>query len=499
MTSQTPDWVKSSVFYQIFPDRFAKSDRIHKPNSLVAWGSTPDFRSFQGGDLLGVVEKLDYLQDLGVNAIYLNPIFQSTAYHRYHTHDYFQVDPILGGNSSLRTLIDELHKRNMRILLDGVFNHASRSFLYFAHTLENGLESPYIDWFHFNKDWIRSGHPLDPYGILCRHFPSEGDSFQVHGYAAWWGMPALPKFNTQNPEVREFIFKVAEFWLEFGIDGWRLDVPNEIDDDNFWREFRTRCRKINPQSYICGEIWTDAHRWLEGDQFDAVMNYPLTRAILGTMLSESLNDEQVAKCGYESIERLQVEDYARVSYDLFSSFDPEIAHSQFNLLGSHDTPRILSLGQGDLSGVKLAYLALFSFPGSPCIYYADEIGMAGEHDPDCRRAFDWDPKTWNQDLRNFIKDCAHAKRSYQALQFGDLSYLHAQDKQLVLLRSHEQERVVVCFNLDHLARQIEFKLTHSLKKAKPLLSASEASFQASGLSATVKLAARSAQAWLLEE
>ena len=260
---QTPEWVKDAIFYQIFPDRFAKSDAVPKPSGLQPWGAPPTPHGYQGGDLLGVAEHLDYLADLGINAIYFNPIFQSGSNHRYHTHDYYQVDPMLGGNAALRTLLDAAHARGIRVILDGVFNHASRGFFQFHDILENGPDSAYLDWFTV-EDW-----PLRPYGS------------KQPNYQCWWGLSALPKFNTATPAVREFLWGVAEYWIKFGIDGWRLDVPKEIDDDEFWREFRRRVKAANPEAYIVGEIWHEAHRWLGGDQADAVMNYLFARVSLG--------------------------------------------------------------------------------------------------------------------------------------------------------------------------------------------------------------------------
>ncbi|MEL7672767.1 MAG: glycoside hydrolase family 13 protein, partial [Chloroflexota bacterium] len=258
---QTPEWVKDAVFYQIFPDRFAKSERVVKPSNLEAWDAPPTVFGFKGGDLLGVEEHLDYLIDLGINAIYFNPIFQSASNHRYHTHDYFQVDPLLGGNDAFRTLLDAAHARGVRVVLDGVFNHCSRGFFQFNHLLECGAQSPYVSWF------TAYGFPLNAY-----------DEDHEPNYAAWWNLHALPKFNTDNPQVREFLWNVGEYWVRFGIDGWRLDVPYEIDDDAFWQEFRQRVKGANPDTYIVGEIWRESQRWLQGDQFDAVMNYIFTRA-----------------------------------------------------------------------------------------------------------------------------------------------------------------------------------------------------------------------------
>ncbi|MEJ7639886.1 MAG: alpha-amylase family glycosyl hydrolase [Singulisphaera sp.] len=183
---QTPDWVRDAIFYQIFPDRFARSMSVPKPSGLEAWGAPPTNHGYQGGDLVGVVERLDYLLDLGVNAIYFTPIFQSASNHRYHTHDYEKVDPMLGGNDALRRLIDASHAKGIRVVLDGVFNHASRGFFQFHDILENGSNSAYLDWFSVQS------FPLYPY-----------DPDRPPGYRAWWNLPALPKFNTETPAVRD--------------------------------------------------------------------------------------------------------------------------------------------------------------------------------------------------------------------------------------------------------------------------------------------------------
>lgn len=212
----TPAWVHDAIFYQIFPDRFARSQHLPKPNNLEPWETPPTTRGFKGGDLLGVIEHLDYLQDLGITAIYFNPIFQSASTHRYHTHDYYQVDPLLGGNAAFQKMLKAAHRRGIRLILDGVFNHA-------------------------------------------------------------------------NPQVRQYIFDVARFWLEQGIDGWRLDVPFEIKDDSFWQEFRQIVKGINPEAYIAGEIPWEAQHWLQGDQFDAVMNYQFTQACLGFFSNGKIN------------------------------------------------------------------------------------------------------------------------------------------------------------------------------------------------------------------
>ncbi|MFW7378586.1 MAG: alpha-amylase family glycosyl hydrolase [Oligoflexus sp.] len=456
MTHSFPEWVRDAVFYQIFPDRFAKSSRVPKPAGLEAWDSPPNLYGFKGGDLIGVSERLDYLQDLGITAIYLTPVFQSAANHRYHTHDYMQVDPILGGNAALRRLLDEAHSRSIKVLLDGVFNHASRSFFQFSHTLENGYYSPFVDWFHFNKDWLQSGAPLDPYGVVAhqRHGAGGQGSFHTYGYHAWWDLPALPKFNTQHQEVREFLWQVAEYWIDFGIDGWRLDVPNEIDDDEFWREFRRRVKNKNPQAYLVGEIWSDAHRWLQGDQFDGVMNYIFAKATLGFFIGENLYHEELRRCGYNDVHAIGAEEYARRLQDLVKAYPDSITHCQLNLLGSHDTPRVLTCGRGDHQAVKLCFLAMLMFPGAPCIYYGDEIGMAGGHDPDCRRSFDWDKNTWNHSVHSFFRDCIRLRQQYPVMRQGEFRIPYANDGVVVMQRQNSEDTVLAVLNASNHPKKI---------------------------------------------
>ncbi|MCS7056572.1 MAG: glycoside hydrolase family 13 protein [Thermoflexales bacterium] len=425
---ETPHWVRHAIFYQIFPDRFAKSERIPKPSNLEPWEQKPTHYGFKGGDLLGVVERLDYLQDLGINAIYFCPIFQSTANHRYHTHDYYRVDPILGGDSAFRTLLDEAHRRGIRIIIDGVFNHASRGFYQFNHALENGAASPYLDWFYIR------GFPLHAY---------EGKPIN---YDAWWGIPALPKLNTHTPAVREFIFGVAEYWIRFGADGWRLDVPAEIDDDEFWREFRRRVKAVNPEAYIVGEIWHPAQRWLQGDQFDAVMNYLFAQACIGFFVGEAMDVNLTSGVGYAPVPVMDAPAFGRALESMLSMYDANVCAVQMNLLDSHDTARFLSIAGGDVTALKLATLCQMTFPGAPSVYYGDEIGMLGGKDPDCRRAFIWDETTWNTDLRDYFKRCIELRKRYRALRDGTLKVLCAKDKVIAYLRAWEDEKLIVALN-----------------------------------------------------
>ena len=346
MTIHTPDWVKNAVFYQIFPDRFARSERMKHPRGITfkEWGASPAEQGYQGGDLYGVVDKLDYLQELGITAIYLNPIFSSASNHRYHTYDYMQVDPLLGGDAALRELLNEAHKRDIKVILDGVFNHASRGFWAFHHILEEGGNSPYIDWF-FIDDF-----PLNPY-------PRSAE--ETTNYGAWWNLAALPKFNTDNPGVRDYIYDVARHWLEFGIDGWRLDVPYEIDDDAFWQGFRKVVKETNPEAYIVGEVWEVAQRWLQGDQFDAVMNYLFMWTAESFAGANTLADYPR---DYLEFAPLDAKAYADKVDWMYGLYDWEINYAQLNMLDSHDTARALWIMGEDKSALKLTTLLHMTMP-----------------------------------------------------------------------------------------------------------------------------------------
>ncbi len=385
-----PAWVKDAVFYQIFPDRFCRSARYKAVGKFVDWDTLPTRENMFGGNLAGICEKLEYIASLGVNAIYLCPIFKSNSNHRYHTVDYFEIDPVLGTLKDFDKLVKNAHKLGLRVILDGVFNHCSRGFFQFNSLMELGKNSPYVDWFHVH------GWPLHAYS-------------GKPNYDCWWGYPALPKFNTDNPDVRDYLFSVGEYWMKRGIDGWRLDVPNEIDDDSFWQEFRRRIKAINPDAYIVGEIWDEPSRWLQGDQFDGVMNYQFRKAVLAYLFDEKPID---------------VAEFAKRLQDAF----PEGRFGvPMNLLGSHDTIRLASLPCSNLQRVKLALALLFFLPGAPCIYYGEEIGMLGGKDPDNRRAFPWDkfPEMQKAPVYDYIKSLIALRNKERVLRDGSLEIAYS--------------------------------------------------------------------------
>jgi neopullulanase len=478
MNIQTPAWVKQAVFYQIFPDRFNRSARVQHPRGIQfkPWGTPPEEQGYQGGDLYGIVEKLDYIKDLGATAIYLNPIFSAASNHRYNAYDYLQVDPLLGGEAALRELLDEAHRRDIRVVLDGVFNHCGRGFWAFHHLLENGGNSPYADWFTVEE------YPLHPYPAAS----------EKANYLTWWGHASLPKLNTNNPGVRDYILHVTRYWLEFGIDGWRLDVPQEIDDDDFWREFRRVVKGVNPEAYIVGEIWHPAQRWLQGDMFDAVMNYQITGPIFNFFGADDLNltwrhQDVVLEPGDAADFRAQIN-------AMFALYDWEIHYAQLNMIDSHDMPRALWLLNGDKAAQRLAILCQMTMPGAPCVYYGDEVGLSAGGDPFCREAFPWDrPETWDVSLTDFYRSVIALRKTNPALQTGDFAFLHASGKSVVYRRRLGEQEVIVAFNAGKRSKIVKLPAKSLLHVAyRPLWPSNGAEMQVEDGKLSLSLPAQSA-------
>lgn len=429
---KTPDWVKNAVFYQIFPDRFAVSESTIKgqwqASKYEGWDATPTYQGYKGGNLWGVIKKLDYIKDLGVNAIYFTPIFQSASNHRYHTHDYYQVDPMLGGNVAFAALIEAAHEHEIKIVLDGVFNHASRGFFFFNDILENGPNSPWLDWFKI-YDW-----PLSAY-----------DGSKPANYEGWIGDRALPEFNHDNPQVKEYIMQVAEYWLHQGIDGWRLDVPNEVDTPGFWQEFRDRVKAVNPEAYIVGEIWGDASYWLDGTQFDGVMNYRFAEAAIAFAGGDNFLPE-FCHGELRPYPPISGTEYAMRIDALLKLYDWEIQLAQLNLLDSHDTPRLLTAVGENKSSFMLATVLMMTFPGAPSIFYGDEVGLLGGKDPDCRRAFP-EPANWDVEILKDYKQLIALRHQYSALSTGKYKTLYAGQHLYVFARILDRQEAIVAVNV----------------------------------------------------
>ena len=356
--ARTPSWVNDTVWYQIFPERFCNGDSCNDPEGTQPWRNSGCVKNneFFGGDLAGVLTKLDYLKDLGITGIYLTPINESPTSHKYDTSDYTRIDPHFGNEELFIRLVESAHKKGIRIMLDGVFNHSGEFFAPWQDVCEKGPESPFYDWFMINE-W-----PFD----------HRGGSAKKKQYYAFAFYDEMPKLNTNNPEVRQYFIDVCTTWVEkYNVDGIRLDVANEISHV-FCKELRTAMKKINPDIYILGEIWHDAMPWLRGDEFDSVMNYPLGESIKDFWIDKSLTNE----------------DFEYTINRCYTGYMQQTNDVLFNLLDSHDTSRLRSCV--DSLDEFFAQLAiLFTMPGSPCIYYGTEIGMEGGHDPDCRRCMPW--------------------------------------------------------------------------------------------------------------
>lgn len=404
---KAPSWVKDTVWYQIFPDRFNRGSAAEAAEDILEWGSDEldgNDKKF-GGNLQGVIEKLDYIRELGCNGIYFTPIFASPSSHKYDTKDYFRIDPHFGDNAKLGVLVEEAHKRGIRVMLDAVFNHCGYEHPFWQDVMKNGSRSPYYDYFYILDD----DKPVAPDTAQAAR---EGYYFGEHlNYRTFAYAEQMPKWNTGNPAAREYLLSVAVYWAEqYNIDGWRLDVANEVSHD-FWREFRKAIKGIRKDIYILGENWLYSNPWLQGDQFDAVMNYeftwPVTR-YFGTNFPEQ--------------ERYSAEDFVYAINQLLVSYPKHVARNMFNLLESHDTARILSFCGDDLELVKLAYVFLLTCGGSPGIYYGGEVGLSGDEHHN-RQCMPWKPEQQNLALYHTIRRLIGLRKEQPLFKVIDIEWL----------------------------------------------------------------------------
>ena len=359
---KTPEWVKHTVWYQIFPERFANGDKSNDPQGVKAWNPEdhPGREDFYGGDLQGVLDHLDYLKKLGVNGLYFCPIFKASSNHKYDTIDYLQVDPAFGDKDLFAKVVNEAHARGMKVMLDAVFNHLGDQSMQWQDVVKNGPSSRFASWFHINE------YPVEPYRDPLKGEGSpKFDTFAFEKH--------MPKLNTANPEVQDFLLEIATYWVKyFDIDAWRLDVANEVDH-HFWKRFHDELVKIKPDFYIVGEIWHSARPWLQGDQFTGVMNYPYTLQIEDHFFKHKMN----------------AKDLSEHLTDQLMMYPDMVDQAMMNMLDSHDTARILTLAKDNQDLALQAVAYEFVQPGVPCIYYGTEMGMSGDNDPDCRKPMDW--------------------------------------------------------------------------------------------------------------
>lgn len=415
-----PTWVKKTIWYQIFVDRFANGNPNRSPKKVCNWDPqrTPGHWDFYGGDLEGVIEHLDYLQDLGINGLYFCPIFESPSNHKYDTVDYYRIDPHFGDGKIFKHLVEEAHKRGMKVMLDAVFNHIGIASKYWQDVIQKGENSLYKDWFR-----IYSYPVWQDYDHMEKRF--EQLNYDTFGYE-----PRMPKWNTANPEVKRYLLDIASYWIEnYDIDAWRMDVSDEIDHQ-FWRAFRQKVTAIKPDFYTVGEVWHNAQAWLNGDEYHAVMNYNLAESIKQYFLTGEIDTAELI---HQVI--AQQMKYRR-----------QVTEAMLNLLDSHDTPRILTLAKGNKDFVKAALTFLFLQAGSPCLYYGTEVGLEGGEDPDNRRAMAWKLDQVDSEMKDFVKQLIHLRRTCLPQIFGDFHLTEEDNEILALEVGVDGQRLLARFN-----------------------------------------------------
>lgn len=424
--NHTPQWVEDTIWYQIFPDRFCNGDASRNSKYVKPWKSEEvQYLDIYGGDLRGIRSRVPYLRDLGITGIYLTPIFASDSNHKYNTTDYYNIDEAFGDEEELKMLVKEVHEAGIHIMLDAVFNHCGFSFAPWQDVLANGEKSEYFEWFFVHQ------FPFDRNNYNTRD--GRYDAFAFHG--------EMPKLNTNNPKVIEYFIKLCSYWLEkWNIDGIRFDVGNEVSH-TFLKELRKAVKSINPEVYLLGEIWHDALPWLKGDEYDSVMNYPLT---------QSMNDFFID----ESRSAIDFEFGINRCYSLYYKQTNRVL---FNMLDSHDTERLIYRTKS-IEKFYQQLAILFTMEGTPCIYYGTEIAMPGGFDPDCRRCMPW------EDIENRkYKDRIIAMK--QLIQMRK-NHSACKSDQIVWLQEADNPRVIHYQKLTNDGQCIEVIVNASNKKVK---------------------------------
>lgn len=400
-----PSWANSVVMYHIFPDSFASEKQVISGEKKELDGAI----SHLGGTLKGVRENLDYIKSMGINTIYLNPIFRSNSYHKYDTEDYYEIDPCLGTKEDLIELVKECHQNEIRVILDGVFNHSGPNFFAFKDVLEHGTKSKYFDWFYQIPDEIIYADPPN--------------------YEAFAYVKEMPKLNTGNKEVSDYFCKVGEYWIkEADIDGWRLDVANEINHD-FWRKFRNTVRAVKPDCFLIAEIWEDSNVWLLGDQFDSSMNYTF---------SYLCKD-------FFAMKKIKPSEFDQQIHKMIMRYPYTVSLAQMNFLDSHDVPRFLSYCNGDRKKLELAFFYLIMGVGIPSIFYGDECYIDGVTEPEYRQRMRWNTKeAFYQRLSEWIA----FRQEHSAIRDGKYITLLCDDENEVygFARENEEERIEIYVN-----------------------------------------------------
>lgn len=401
-------WMENAVFYEIFVDRFNHGD-MNKDLEYIntKWGEVPKQNSFYGGDLQGIIDKLEYLNDLGINAIYLTPIFKAISNHKYDISNYYKIDNHFGDEKIFKNLVNKAHALNIKIVLDGVFNHTSDLLDEFQDVIKKGSKSKYFDWFIIHGD--------------------EVDQTKIN-YETFANCYYHPKFNTSNKEVRDYLIGVAKHYIQkYDIDGWRLDVSDEVSH-NFWFHFREEIKDIKAECLIVGENWHDANSFLSGGQFDSIMNYAVTKAMLDFFAYDKTN----AKGFSDQLNSLIIRNNSIVNSQML------------NLLDSHDTYRFFTEVKEDIDSLEQALAVLFMYVGVPCIYYGTEMPLVGGYDPDNRRCFDWDNNFQETDHFKLLKEIIKLRKN-ECITKGDIS-IYDEDELFVIERTYNDKAVKLYVN-----------------------------------------------------
>lgn len=418
----TPEWVNETIWYQIFPDRFCNGTPEQNQEGISPWreGEVTNEERF-GGNLEGIRQKLPYLKDLGITGIYLNPIMEAESTHKYDTKDYTKIDPHFGTNEGFAQIVKDAHRYGIRVMVDAVFNHCGSQFGPWVDVKENGVMSKYADWFMI-QNWSELDKKTD----------TRDGRFYSFAFAN-----GMPKLNTNNEEVMEYFCKVCEGWIrEYDIDGIRFDVGNEVSH-RFLKYLRRYLRKIKPDLYLLGEIWHDASQWLQGDEYDSVMNYPMMSGIHDFFVDKTLGKE----------------DFEYMVNRCYTMYMQQNNNVMFNLLDSHDTERLMNRFH-DLDIFYQQLTVLFTMPGSPCIYYGTEIAMEGGYDPDCRRCMPWKEldSSENQEKIKTIKKLISIRKQEDACRSLYFHFPH----------EYPQRRCVEYIKLDKEGKKLEVLLNCSM-------------------------------------
>ncbi len=429
-----PDWSRGCIYYQIFPERFARNGTAR--GEFAPWDALPTRDNYLGGNLAGIISHLAYLSDLGIECIYLNPIFLGDFNHKYATTDYLKIDPMFGTEPELTELVEKAHSLGIRVILDGVFNHTGIHFAPFMDLMEKGQNSAYKDWFYPKQYPIR---------VDASCYECVGD------------YPYMPRLNGENPEVRAYVRDVLIYWIEHThIDGWRFDVADELDRHavTWWRE---EIKRRFPEAVLLCETWGDASRLLGADGFDCAMNYLFRDAMIDYFAHGTITETDLAK-------RLN---------SMLMRYPDETNLSMYNCLGSHDTARFLTEAGGEIWRLRLAMAFQMLFPGAPALYYGDELGMTGENDPGCRGGMVWDKP--DQNLLSWEKELIRMRKQHPAVRRGKYTVLMAEDHIFAFLRESEKDRVAAVFNTGDQMKHLDFAelagsvdvLPHSVKIINP--------------------------------